>query len=77
MKVHLVVVTSPNLQVNNWLIENSRLDLPKLQTITFNDGYALTGNSSPSNKLFVGGERTYNNVLIMKSMFSLIIHVNV
>ena len=41
------------------------LDLPKLHTISFNDGYALQGDYN--RKTMINGHESYDNTLIMKS----------
>ena len=43
------------------------LDLPKLQTISF-DGYcALQGDDGDNRKTIINGHESYDNTLIMKS----------
>ena len=44
------------------------LDLPKLHTISFNDGYALQGDGRDNRKTMINGHESYDNTLIMKSM---------
>ena len=43
------------------------LDLPKLQTISFDGYYALQGDDRSNRKIYVNGNRSYDNTLIMKS----------
>ena len=42
------------------------LDLPKLHTISFNDG-ALIGDGGDNRKTIINGHESYDNTLIMKS----------
>ena len=43
------------------------LDLPKLHTISFNDGYALVGDDRNNRRTIINGHASYDNTLIMKS----------
>ena len=43
------------------------LDLPKLHTILFNDGWALQGDDRDNRKTIINGHESYDNTLIMKS----------
>ena len=43
------------------------LDLPKLHTISFNDCYALQGDSRDNRKTIINGHESFDNTLIMKS----------
>ena len=43
------------------------LDLPKLHTISFNDGFALRGDCRDNRKTTINGHESYDNTLIMKS----------
>ena len=42
------------------------LDLPKLHTISFNDG-ALRGDYRDNRKTIINGHESYDNTLIMRS----------
>ena len=44
------------------------LDLPKLHTISFNDGFALAGDERDNRYTEINGHESYDNTLIMKSM---------
>ena len=44
------------------------LDLPKLQTISFNGSYALQGDDRSNRRTMINGHKSYDNTLIMKSM---------
>ena len=44
------------------------LDLPKLQTISFNGSYAFRGDNEDNRKTMINGHESYDNTLIMKSM---------
>ena len=44
------------------------LDLPKLHTISFNDG-ALQGDCRDNRKTIINGYESYDNTLIMKSKY--------
>ena len=64
--VHFVVVMLLYLKVYDdcsFLI----LDLPKLHTISFNDGYALVGDDRDNRKTMINGHESFDNTLIMKS----------
>ena len=43
------------------------LDLPKLHTISFIDGYALAGDGGDNRETIINGHESYDNTLIMKS----------
>ena len=43
------------------------LDLPKLHTISFIDGYALAGDNRDNRKAIINGHESFDNTLIMKS----------
>ena len=44
------------------------LDLPKLQTISFDDWLALAGDDRDNRQTMINGHESYDNTLIMKSM---------
>ena len=44
------------------------LDLPKLNTISFNGTYALAGDCQYNRQTIINGHESYDNTLIMKSM---------
>ena len=43
------------------------LDLPKLHTISFNNGEALEGDDRDNRKTIINGHKSYDNTLMMKS----------
>ena len=43
------------------------LDLPKLHTISFDDGCVLAGDDRDNRKTIINGHESYDNTLIMKS----------
>ena len=45
------------------------LDLPKLHTISFNGGCDLQGDGGDNRKTMINGNESYDNTLIMKSMY--------
>ena len=45
------------------------LDLPKLHTISFNGEKALAGDGRANRKTMINGHKSYDNTLIMKSMY--------
>ena len=45
------------------------LDLPKLQTISFNGQQALQGGNRDNYRTMINGHESYDNTLIMKSMW--------
>ena len=45
------------------------LDLPKLHTISFYGKFALAGDDGDNRKTMINGHESYDNTLIMKSMW--------
>ena len=45
------------------------LDLPKLNTISFRGYWALNGDSRNNRKTMINGHKSFDNTLIMKSMW--------
>ena len=45
------------------------LDLPKLHTISFNGEQALYGDERANRQTMINGHESYDNTLIMKSMY--------
>ena len=45
------------------------LDLPKLQIISFNGSYAIVGDGGDNRKTIINGHESFDNTLIMKSMW--------